>query len=506
MKKFVFWSLGIGVSLFILGSLGWIFRGDILDFWDGFRGDSGVAVRRGVPRKISYLGRLREARKLLEHDYFDSALIELAAAIREKPGLKTPYFLMGEVYLRAGNLEKLDRLLEQIEAKFPNDRGISGLKIRRILAEGDLQKASAELKKMTNPSPEAEFYRAILLGLQNDHEGAGEILSKLEKLPVQRENLRVGAEGVESVEAGERISQELARKVSAVRVAYEEFSEFSDGKNPHLFAKIAKSLAENDEAALAMEFAEVALKEDSEYIDAWILRGYANLQLRKFEDAVADLRHAYSLDSMRPRTHYFLALALLEVGNLEEAVVFFEKSLEHEFEFADAVRWKLIDLLTKSGKYDRAVELYEELLDDSADPRAFLRGVQMSVDFLKKPEAALSITTKLVELHPEDVFTMNIHAWALIANKKFAEAEQWLETARRADKENPRTFLNLGLLREQESKFEEARQFYKKSYEFGEARGDFAVSNLAVERHNELLARKDNPEEPAAPEREANSP
>ena len=62
-----------------------------------------------------------------------------------------------------------------------------------------------------------------------------------------------------------------------------------------------------------------------------------------------------------------------------------------------------------------------------------------------------------------------MHAWALIANKNFLEAENWLNAAKEIDPKNPRTFLNLGLLAEEQARFEDAKSFYKKSYELGKS-------------------------------------
>ena len=76
------------------------------------------------------------------------------------------------------------------------------------------------------------------------------------------------------------------------------------------------------------------------------------------------------------KTHYFLALTLLENQNLEEAALFFEKSLEHDFEFASEIRWKLIEIYTKTKKYDRVVELYQFLIaEKSTEPKQVVQSV-----------------------------------------------------------------------------------------------------------------------------------
>jgi len=271
---------------------------------------------------------------------------------------------------------------------------------------------------------------------------------------------------------------------------------------------IAKVLAENNEAVLSQEFADTAIREDIEYVDAWILRGYSNFLLKNFDEALTDLRHAYELDPLRAETHYFLALTLDETGNEDEAILFFEKSLENNFDFSDKVRWRLVDLFLKKEKYDRVVELYRELLDGESDPDKFVNAVHLSIDVLKRPEVALEITEKLFSEKPDDVFTINMHAWALIANRKFHDAEIILNKADKIIPDNPRTLLNFGLLFEEQDEFSKAKEFYKTAYEAGKKQAPKfeAITNLAAEKHNQLLNRKENPESPEVLDKPEHSP
>jgi len=188
-----------------------------------------------------------------------------------------------------------------------------------------------EIEKSAELSPELKFYQSVLLALQNNHEKSRENLQELANLPVQ------SADDAENSEKT-GINPNLQKKIAGLLEVYSEFDEFADGKNPHLFALISKNLAENNEAVLAKEFASVAIKEDPEYVDGWVLRGYANYLMEDYSNALIDLRQAYELDPSRPEVYYFLALALEKSGNLPEAALFFEKSLEFDFEFSREIR------------------------------------------------------------------------------------------------------------------------------------------------------------------------
>jgi tetratricopeptide (TPR) repeat protein len=465
-------------------------------------------IETGIPRQISYLGRIREAKNLLEHEYFSLATMELSAAIAEKPHLSQPYFLLGEVYLRSGETVKLENLIAQIETKFPEHPETTVLRARKLVAEKDFVSALALLDTQGDTlNPGLKFYHAVLLALQNDHTRAREILKQIETLPTEETELVVTASGVEEKQADQiALSPELAKKINDLLAVYAEFDDFADGENPHLFALIAKKLAENNEASLAYAFAENAIKEDIEYIDGWILRGYASFLMQSFETALVDFHHAYEMDPLRPETQYFLALTLEKTGNDEEAAMFFEKALEHDFEFSSEVRWKLIEIFATQQKFDQVLQLYNQLVSENPEPKKFVSAVHTSIDILQKPEIALEITTTLLEENPTDILAMNLHAWALIANRQFYAAEKLLQEAENLDPTRPRTFLNLGLLYEKQQQYTDAAEFYKKAYDFGKNQPFDSVVNLAAEKYNELISRTERPKQPEASDVPANSP
>ncbi len=472
---------------------------------------SDAKSKKGVRRKISYMGRIREAQKLIEHEYYTVATLELLQAIKEKPDLIEPYLMLGEIYLRTGDVQKLEGLISELTVRFPDSPAILELKIRQLIDEEKFSEVLAQIKGVSvEMPPNLKFYLAVLKALQNNHKVAKEMLHELEVLPVRAQSFMVTKSGVEAKENMEDkqsfITPNLGKKVTALSIVYEEFDELAEGKNPHLFVLIAKVLVENSEARLAREFADTAIKEEVSYIDAWILRGYSNLKMKNFDDALEDLRHAYELDPIRPQTHYFLALALNEAGKDEEAALFFEKALEHQFEFSDEVRWKLVELFSKQKKYDRVMGLYSELLDEDTKKSQYVTALHTMINMAKKPEAALEFTEYLVTKKPNDAFALNMHAWALISNNEYAQAEDILDDAMELDSENSRTHLNYGTLYEALDEIVKAKNHYQKAYEYGKKRSQTTITNLAAKQYNTILGMEKNVSEGVVEGRPEHSP
>ena len=511
-KKHLFHTLSISFVIIILGSFYWIYQIEIKKIFSKKMISDikrTTQTTKGIPRKTSYLGRIRKAKDLINKGYFTLATLELTEAIKEKPDFIEPYLLLGEIYNQSNDIKKLDNLLTNLQENFKNNPYILIIQIRKWINEKKFAE-SLDLFKNTKDLPQdLKFYHAVLLSLQNNHIESKKILKELEKLSSKTKEFQITEEGITSTNTNSKniLQQEFTKKIKDFAVVYEEFENLHEGKNAHLFAKLSKVLAENNEAILAKEFADAAIKEDIGYIDGWILRGYAQFLAQDFENALNDFRHAYELDPIRPEIHYFLALALYEQKNYSEAALFFEKSLEYDFKFSEEVRWKLVEIFARQKKFDRVLTLYEELLEYDSKPEKFVAAVHTAVDLVKKPEIALKFTKILLSKNENDVFAMNIHAWALIANKNFLEAENILNKAKELESENPRTFLNLGLLYEEKKEFESAIQMYQKSYELGKKYKNFSsLVNLAAEKYNELLIQNEKPITPEAPKMPEHSP
>jgi tetratricopeptide (TPR) repeat protein len=448
-----------------------------------------VVRQTGVARKSSYLGRIREAEHLIEHEYYIEAGIELSLAIEEKPEVLKPFLLLGDIYIRTRNISKLKTLLVDLQQKFPNHPQVHVLAARYLLLHDDFQSVKGLIYAYTGDvPPRLQFYQAALFALQNNHDQAKEILANLKDLEVEPYALKVGSDGVEeSYENNNTVPPKLALVVQNMFDRYTEFELLREGKNAHLFALLGKELGNMDETNLVRAFADVAVKEDSSYIDAWILRGYSYFLEKNFELALHDFYQAYRLDSIRPQTHYFLALTLSELGRNNEAISFFEKALEHDFEFSEDVDWKLVELFVKEQHYDRVVEMYRRLLTPDTEEKKISRAIHVLIDKAHRSDVALELTESFIVENFDDVFLLNMYAWALIENDLFEKAEEILEQADNLLPDHPQTYLNFGLLFEAQNDPVDAKAYYKKSYEYGKLTPEFvSLANFAAKKYNAL--------------------
>jgi tetratricopeptide (TPR) repeat protein len=432
-------------------------------------------LRKNMPKvfkEASFDERIDRIEAAIDTKRMTIAMIDAQNVVRDYPNEKQAYSMLGDIYVMTNAASKLDALSKNVSQVFPEDPLALYLSVRSLILRNELSIAMEILNEYdsTTPDvlPELLWYKGVLQALQNNHVGAQETMIALVGMP--------------------DANPQVINKGGRVLGVYDTFDTLSDGKEPHLFAMLSKALSESEEYPLAREMANISIKEQFDYIDAWIFRGYSNMMMGDTKNAIADLRQAYEFDSIRPETQYFLALALLEAKQEQEAILYFEKSLSNRFAFEEAIRWKLVELQSKYKNYDRAFELYEELLNENSNPRKFAPALQIALEQLNRPESALDMTKSMLQSNPKDAYTLNLHAWALIANGQLEEAQDTLDVTLELDTENAQTYLNLGLLAEQKGEITDAKEMYQKSYTIGSEQVNVAgITNLAAERYNQLI-------------------
>ncbi len=429
--------------------------------------------------KDIYQEYITEAKKLLDNKYYSLASRQAAEAIKKNPNQIKAYSILGEIYFQTNELWKIENLITRMESIFPEHPEVLIIKTRQFIAARKYQEVLDLLAGIENPPAVLKYYKAVLLALQNNHKEAKKILKSLSSVEISPDtyNDRINL-----------ITGEESQKIGDLKTVYLEFEELVEPEDPHLFASLAKALAQNNEFSLAREFTDIAIAEDINYIDGWLIRGFTHLSQKNYAQAENDLRQSYELDPIRPETQYFLALALLEQKKYKESLIFFEKTLDYDFEFSEEVRWKLLDIYAQQKKYDKVLEFYKNLLTYNSEPKRFISAVHTAVDLLKKPEEALIFSKLLLKKNTKDQTALNIHAWALIANKKLDEAELILNKTLTLNTKNPRTLLNLGILYQKQKKLNKAKETFKKSYTVGLDQPDFVnIVNLASQKYNKLL-------------------
>lgn len=373
--------------------------------------------------------------------------------------------LISEKFLERRQNKKAKKYLDEaLKLDSSNVRTMS-LLAKVSLLQKDFEQARNYLAELPDEEMYAAFTKALLAVMDNDRDSAGRHLHYV---------------------ANNFPESELGEKAQKIIDAYREFDYFRDGLPIHLRTLLARSFNQINEPALAIWLLRDVLTEKTDYRDAWILLGYAYYNLQQFSLAEDAFYKAYELDTEKPETQYFLGLTYYALDDLMESERFFEYAVVNGFEPRVQAYQKLSDVYLQNEDYEKAVSMYENYLSLSKKTKStdFVKPVMIYIDYLNKPSSALTLTQRVVRVHPDEAMSYSLLAWAYLANKDYANALVNLEKAQMLDATLPALALTFGKFYEAQGDVEKAKEQYKKAYEKGDSE---LISNEAAERYNELI-------------------
>lgn len=364
-------------------------------------------------------------------------------ALRQYPADTTLSRLSCETSWAAGDQEGLqDCLAGAANLLSPAEYRLRMLQLQVL--QKDLESAYITLQATADRTLEEELLSITLLMLRNEHAAVQEeITALLEHAPT---------------------TPQTERLMTNLQEVYRDFDIVSDGKYPHVLTRMAQTFLLHGQTYLGYLLSDTALRDWADYRDAWLLRGYANLQMGRLSYAEEDLSEAYRQNPDDPETCYFLGQVREKQGETGTALQLYEKALQLGVADSNAVRWQLLELYAAAGRAERVVELSSALLAPDVRPEQFRPAVVAAIETLEDSQAALNITQQLLAYHPDDVTVLNLHAWALITAGDAVAARTALKHAEQLDPENPETMYHVAMMMESQGNVAPAKMLYERAY------------------------------------------
>lgn len=146
--------------------------------------------------------------------------------------------------------------------------------------------------------------------------------------------------------------------------------------------------------------------------------------------------------SYYPQEHLFYIFKGLAATQKKEYMVA-ESSLEAGYLYAkdtvakDDIKELLADVYYKSGKIQKAFDLFEEILSKSPDNQMILNNYAYFLSLEQQQlEKAEKMSRKTIEAEPENATYLDTYAWILYQQENYAEAFKYVEKAIAALKDN----------------------------------------------------------------------
>lgn len=426
-----------------------------------FETDSGNVDLVAVP--VDYKTRISKGDKLMDSGQYSLAATEYAFAINIEPNSAQGYEKLGYAYLAMNESSKAVEQFKTASELDTSNYEYIGKYMLSLMRNNQFEEASEVFKTLKDQSQETAFYASILYTFQADYGEAKKQLDKAKSL-------------------GGTIESETLDLFSTAFASYESQKE---GQNIYLEALITQALVESLEYELAENMALKILNEKADYRDVWILLGYAQLKMEKYQEAEDAFKQAKTLDSVKPETHYFLATALFFQEEYEAAVDEYELALLYDFTPEEEVYKKIAECQLFLEDYDEAVEAYEYLINiDHNTIEGFVRPVWIAITELNDLDRALSIAEESVEYFPNEAMSYNLLGWVHLERGELNEADSALKKSITMDGKLAAAHYNLGRLLETKGEIENAKSAYENAYEYAES--DDEIGTMAAEKYNSL--------------------
>lgn len=364
------------------------------------------------------------------------ALVVIIKAFELAPLTKAPLEKVKELPLEASLISSSSIP----EPKKPETKTLLNLLEMTIDQEHDLSKG---LDLIENAAPTVEnlklieLYEAKILARTLDFETAQTLLVGLNDEEIILVKAAVLIASGDRNKAGSYL-HDLANhhhnaevRLTAVSLLniYREFDRHRDADESYLWTLFAQKLGDLGELEISLYLAEKATKKNPEYRDAWIIKGYNELTLKRPDEAELSLLTAYKLDPGNPHVQYLLGLTYFDLNkpDLSTQYLLYARSSEPQYE--TIILEKLAENAIQTSDFPLASHYFEELISlEPTHAQALSRLVWLQVEHLHQLEKAIENAQTLVSYYPTEE-NYKLLSWALATSGDTAGAARMLEEA-----------------------------------------------------------------------------
>lgn len=416
---------------------------------------------------LTYDERIEKGDYYFERGFLTFASNEYVKAANLEPNRIEPYIRLLKTNYELGDYGKAQLNAEIILEMNPNHYETRYDLARVYIKQSEFENAQALLDQLIIPDTadaRVAYYKALLQIVFDNHDEGKKLLKQAK---------------------ADSIDSDLDGKIDILLTAYTEYEFAKAADELYLSELLARAYNKVEEYEMAIYKLKNILRTRSDLRDAWVLFGFAYLNLESYYFALSAFEKAYELDSEWPTTQYFLGLTYTELGNTNDAIIYFNYALSNNFEPALVIHQKLADLYLDVEDYAKSVESYEDVLGlNNGDINSFVRPIWIYIDFLNQPTKALKIAEVATTTFPENAMSYNLLGWSQTGTQDYKNAEKNLKKAIELDPNLPAAHYNLGRLYEIERRTDIALDAYQKAYELDQ---NGSIGNLAAKAYNALL-------------------
>jgi|CXWL01.1.fsa_nt_gi hypothetical protein len=185
---------------------------------------------------------------------------------------------------------------------------------------------------------------------------------------------------------------------------YHRYDRYRDADEGYLWTLFAQKLGDWGELEISKYLAEKAINRNPDYRDAWIIKGYDELRLKKPAAAEISLLTAYRLDPGNSHIQYLLGLTYFDLDLPNQSNQYLLYSKENGGVYHEVIHEKLAENAIKAEDFPLAAHYYESLLQESPKhEQALIRLIWLYAEKLNQLDKALVSAEQLVKYYPTNL-------------------------------------------------------------------------------------------------------
>ena len=372
-------------------------------------------------------------------------------------------FELAAIYIYQENFDKALEIYSRIEEKFGLNEQVIAQKQKLYLKQSKLDMAIAEGQKLIDAYPGESRYVILLSEILISNNQSEKAIPYLEDLihnypdnarallmladyyrkhdDVEKSNIYLNkAFGMSDLDIQPKI-QVLASFIQ--KLPNEDIEQLAlnlgdkivkahpdDPRSFEIFGDLNLRLGNDDEALLSYK---KAIELGASNFSTWQNVLQMEVKLEKYKEAIEDGEQALELFPNQAGICWFLGTSYLVEKDYDAAVEVLERGKKlsnSNDELKSFFNAQLGDAYNNIKKYKKSDESYEAALAYDPDNDHVLNNYSYFLSLRKeKLDLAKKMSTKLIELSPDNVTYLDTHAWVLYVRGEYEEAKIFIEKA-----------------------------------------------------------------------------
>lgn len=422
------------------------------------------------PESLTFMQHMEKGDEYVKKGMTSLAFNEYIAANQLSPTNTEPYMRIGKLLFEKRDYARAQEIFQQLLAKDPTNLEANIYLARSFIMIRNPERAKEILGTIQGDSQQKFYYSGLLSAYFGEYENAKHVFN---------EGIKMNTDPT------------ITNNTKKILSAFDEYNLNKGSQEIFLKTILAKSFNQVGEYTLSIPLLFKVVKEKKDYRDAWILLGYAYLNIDDTKNAIDALEEAKKLDGNKPETLFFLGLAYNSSGQKEVAARMIEEAINKGFEPKIQAQQKLAEIYLELKDYKKSAAKYENVLTlNDADVNYYIRPMWLYIDQLKQPEKALALAKKAVAKHPNNGMSHNLLGWAHLAMDDTVNARASLAKALEIDPNLSAAYLNLGKLYERLAYNNTAKEYYRTAFKLGEGT---SIGESAASLYNKITGLSGNP-------------